>query len=204
MQAIEVDYTQSDVDLPEGGEVVFAALSTPPIGSTVEIERHLDYSRITGYMQNGDFRPETVDRDQDYQTALLQQLEFTLRRVLLFPSDAAADDMQLPARALRKSKLLGFDVNGKFTLFDSAYSIVVQQGSAEAATLVFADAASGPVNVDLPASGEVVITKTDNSSNPVTINATGGATVVRQALIQLTTQDESIRLYLNNNNWSSI
>ncbi|KAB0665662.1 hypothetical protein F6V25_08035 [Oryzomonas japonica] len=201
VKALGVDYTITGIDDVQGGEVTFVAAAIPVNGAVVELQRVLSYKRAVSYIQNGDFRPQTVDADQDYQTALLQQMEFTLRRVLLVPPDANADDLTLPPLATRKSKLLGFDINGKFGLFDASYTVVVQQGIAEAATLIRADASAGPVNIDLPESGEVVVIKTDDTANPVIIIATGGKTILRQASVELSVQDEALRLKADGMNW---
>lgn len=204
VKALGVDYTITGVDDIGGGEITFVPAAVPANGVTVELERVLSYKRGTSYVQNGGFQPEIVDKDQDYQTAILQQMEFVLRRVLLFPSDAAAEDLVLPLLAARKSKLIGFDVNGKLAVFDASYTVVVSAGAGSAPTVTYADATAGPVNVNLPASGEVIVIKSDATANPVTVTATGGKTILRQAAIDLTVQDESIRICMNGTNWFRI
>lgn len=67
------NYTVSGMGGNSGGTVTF---TTPPIiGSAILIERRLALNRHTTYLQAGDFRAATVNNDQDYQTALIQQHE---------------------------------------------------------------------------------------------------------------------------------
>lgn len=201
VKALGVDYTITGVDDIGGGEITFVPAAVPVNGALVELERVLSYTRATSYVQNGGFQPEIVDKDQDYQTAILQQMENTLRRILKFPADAAADDLVLPLLAQRKSKVLGFDITGKFAVFDSAYTVVVEAAPAGAVVKVYADASAGPVNVNLPATGEVIVIKTDDTANPVTVTATGGKTILHEATLDITGQDEFIRLDMNGTNW---
>lgn len=103
IQALDVHYTISGVDTTNGGTVTFLGGSIPANGALVELERVLAYSRVTGYSQNGDFRPETVDRDQDYQTALLQQAGTIAAR-----ADAGVAELQ------ELISLYAFNTTGQF------------------------------------------------------------------------------------------
>jgi hypothetical protein len=65
----------------------------------------------------------------------------------------------------------------------------------------FADATSGAISYTLPASGTVSITKTDDSTNAVTILPAGASTVLRGASYTLAEQDQTIKLKFNGTNW---
>ncbi|MBV5336561.1 MAG: hypothetical protein J0653_00680, partial [Deltaproteobacteria bacterium] len=179
------------VDDIGGGEITFVPAAVPANGVMVELERVLSYTRATSYVQNGGFQPEIVDKDQDYQTAILQQI--------------AAQAAFVPVSRLNRiNKLMAFDAEGNPTTADSSYTVVVTAGAGAAPTVTYADASAGPVNVNLPLTGEVIVIKTDATANPVTITATGGKTILRQASIDLTGQDESIRINMNGTNWYRI
>jgi hypothetical protein len=115
VKAIEVDYTLAGIDNPAGGTVTFLAGHIPAVGELIELERILSYVRATSYSQNGDFRPETVDNDQDYQTALVQQMRGELSRAILLPRRTTGQ-FTLPEGPLA-GMLPGFDANGVIGLF---------------------------------------------------------------------------------------
>lgn len=71
-------------------------------------------------------------------------------------------------------------------------------------TLVDANALTGPVTVLLPASGNVIITKTDSSINNVTITPAGTDTILYQPSATLTMQGETIHLRKRGTNWDAI
>lgn len=87
----------------------------------------------------------------------------------------------------------------------TATSTIILSGAGAAPTVTNADATSGPVAVSLPASGEVIILKADNTANAVTVQCgTAGQTVMRQTSVDLTVQDESIHLLLVGTDWKKI
>ena len=65
------NYTVSGIGTANGGSVTF--FTAPGNGATVTITRQLPLTRDTSYITAGDFRATTVNSDQDYQTALIQQ-----------------------------------------------------------------------------------------------------------------------------------
>ena len=69
---------------------------------------------------------------------------------------------------------------------------------------LFKDATAATVNVDISTYTDVTIIKTDASANPVTISDSSGKTILRLASLDLTNQDESIRLILNGANWYKV
>ena len=195
-------YTLTGAGLDAGGSVtLFTALA---VGESLCIYRLMELTQTTSLPDNGPFFATTHERTFDRLTMEVQQVSELANRSLRFSPFSTYDgtlDLGLSDRA---SKLLGFDINGNAALIDSAYTVTVTAGAAGSVTVTYADASSGPVNVNLPASGEVIVVKTDDTANPVTVTATGGKTILRQASVELTVQDESIRTIMNGTNWYRI
>ncbi|HBA72194.1 MAG TPA: hypothetical protein DCZ63_08420 [Geobacter sp.] len=203
LKTLGVDYTVSGAGGNEGGDVTFVPAATPAAAAKVEIERVLTFDRSTDYTGAGNWRPDVVNQDQDYQTALLQQMNAVLSRTIKLPGDAAYAQV-LPDAAGRANTLLGFNANGDLELKTASYTIIVQAGAAGAASLTLADASAGPAVAQLPAAGEVIVIKTDATENAVTVTPLEGHTVCREATIDLTLQDEAIHLKFNGTNWYRI
>lgn len=71
-------------------------------------------------------------------------------------------------------------------------------------TEVYVDATAGSATVILPATGNVIVYKSDSSTNTVTIVPQGGDTVLHQPSTELTMQGETIHLRKKNTNWDAI
>jgi len=83
--------------------------------------------------------------------------------------------------------------------------VLVMQGADGTVTVARAAAtALAPVTVVLPASGEVVVIKTDAYAFPVVIEPSPGHTISNGASRSLTVQNESIRLLFYGTNWDEI
>jgi hypothetical protein len=93
-----------------GGEVIFA---TAPInGLVVTLERRLAIARTADFQDGSDFAARTLNNEFDYTVAAIQQLQSDAATVLKFDRDEIPPTTNLPSRALRANKLLGFDGNG--------------------------------------------------------------------------------------------
>lgn len=155
IQALGVHYNISGVDAVGGGEVTFVSGSIPT--GLVELERVLDYTRLTGYVQNGDFRPSTVDRDQDYQTALLQQMELHRRYFMRLPVGSTAD-IELPA--VTPKGLLAWNPAGtaiEYLLTAPPYVSTTVSASAYGSDLSAAIAAIGSANMTLVVDSPITV-----------------------------------------------
>ncbi len=194
------DYTLSGVGSYGGGAVnLTVALA---VGQQLVIMRLVDLLQSTEIRNLGTFFPEIHEDAFDRMVMMIQQISEMAERAIKLPSSQSGN-FELPAQALNNT-LVGFDINGNLTFKTASYSVVVTGGAGIAPTVTYADASVGTVIANLPISGEVIIIKTDASSNPVTVTGTGGKTVLRQTSIDLTVQDESIHLVMNGTNWYRI
>ena len=73
---VVTNYTVSGIGQTAGGAVTFA--EAPTSGAAIMIKRNLTLTRSVTYTTAGDFRADTVNSDQDYQTALIQQVDADL------------------------------------------------------------------------------------------------------------------------------
>lgn len=194
------DYTLSGAGSYGGGLVTLStALS---VGQQLVIMRLVDLLQSTEVRNLGTFFPEIHEDAFDRMVMMIQQIAEMAERAIKLPSTQTGN-FELPAQALANT-LVGFDINGNLTLKTASYSVSVTAGAGAAPTVTYADASVGQVIANLPASGEVIIIKTDATANPVSVTGTGGKTVLRQTSIDLTVQDESIHLVMNGTNWYRI
>lgn len=198
-QNLGAHYTLTGLDQANGGTVVF--LSAPANNAVVRIQHTITLGRDDDYFFAGAFSATTVNHELDRIHQLIIQLQGGIDRSIKLPADILTDQL---LSGNRSNRLVGFDSSGNLALLAASYSIVVQQGAAVAPTVVYADASSGPAVVNLPTSGEVVIIKIDATDNVVTITPTGGTTVCRGTSVDITIQDEAVRLVLQGNNWYRI
>lgn len=76
-------YSVAGAGQTEGGTVT---LSTPPaLGVRVLLRRKLVIRRVTNFQEGGAFRASTINRELDYLTAALQELETELKRTVHLP-----------------------------------------------------------------------------------------------------------------------
>ena len=108
---ITSDYTVSGADTQNGGYITL--VSGASAGDIVTILRVVDIDRVADYQAAGDLLAETLNREQDTEIMISQQLrEVDERSIRLQKSDESAD-MRLPAKVDRADKILQFDVNGE-------------------------------------------------------------------------------------------
>jgi hypothetical protein len=173
IKALGVDYTITGVDTINGGEISFVPAAVPGSGVLVELQRVLSYSRGTSYAQNGGFQPEIVDKDQDYQTAILQQISNGVRHAIKLPTNKTGDYV---LQGALPNTLVGFDADGNLELKTASSSFTVQAGTGGYPSVTYVSASGGPVEFQLVAGEEVVIIKIDDTVNPVHIlPPTGGS-----------------------------
>ena len=93
-----------------GGSVTFDA--PPASGVIVTLHRFLTIERTTDFQQSGTFRAKVLNNELDYLTAALQQVADDVGRAVRLSPTSADADLELPSRAERANKVLGFDANG--------------------------------------------------------------------------------------------
>lgn len=103
-------FTISGAGVTEGGSVTFD--NAPANGVTVMLERRLPIERVTDFLEGGDFSARAINNELDYMIAALQQVERDNNTMLKYIPSEAPGSVELPAKALRTNKVLGFDGNG--------------------------------------------------------------------------------------------
>lgn len=100
---IDTGYTVEKEKKTVGGKVVF---NTPPKeNARITITRHLVFERLSDFQEGGALRARTLNKELDYHTACLQQVEDREKRTLTYPPDiaSAAADMELPSPSAGKA-----------------------------------------------------------------------------------------------------
>ncbi len=138
-------YTLTGIGDEEGGNVIFT--SAPANLSEVVIRRSVALQRDTDYQTNGDLLAAVVNDDFDRLMMIAQELSDGLTRTIRIP-ELATELPELPAAAVRASKVLGFDADG-----DPVALVGVDSASATALDLalrsiVSEDAGSGQIGVE--------------------------------------------------------
>jgi hypothetical protein len=131
--ALTTNYSVSGSGDPAGGTVT--TVTAYAAGGYITILRSIEPLQQSDYVEGGKFPAETLERDLDLVTMIVQQQAEVLARAMVFsPSDTAGST--LPAAAARASKLLGFDSLGRLSLN------VPTEGSAAALALLIASIAN--------------------------------------------------------------
>lgn len=192
-----VDYTLAGAGSFIGGAIILdSALAVDEMLVAVRI---LDVTQPSSIRNLGAFFPEIHEDVFDRLTMLIQQVSEETGRAIKMPLSHTGP-FTMPG-VDRANTLVGFDASGNPELKTAAFSITAQQAIG-ATVIVDADASAGPVTVNLPASGVVLITKTDATANLVTIATLDGKTIQRGAGYDpLSDQDEFVRLMEAGGNW---
>lgn len=116
-KTLTTDYSVSGAGDAGGGNVTFT--TAPANTSAIVIDRARAYTRSTDYQRNGSFDEETVDEDFDATIMLAQQLAAISKRSFKAPRSVSTDQALTDAMwAARASRILGFDADGAFNVFD--------------------------------------------------------------------------------------
>lgn len=100
----------SDAGDTSGGFITF---DIPPSNGTIlTLERRLPLERITDFIEGGDFSAQAINNELDYLTGSLQQINRDLSPMLRYSDHEYPGNVDLPERAKRANKALGFDGNG--------------------------------------------------------------------------------------------
>lgn len=159
------NYTVTDVGVESGCTVT-------PIGATAgdvwTIKRNVPLTQSGDYVSNSKFPPEVNEDGHDKSRMIDQQQQEELVRALKFPESevetAGADE--LPLRAARLTKVLGFDAVGDLTVYDQATFIT--------------DLAEGKRTYNMTAGSSVTpaITVTSAANTAYTIRVYGNVTTL--------------------------
>jgi len=108
-------YAVSGAGSSDGGLITFAL--PPPAGARLIIRRRLVMERVTDYQPNGVLRANTLNDELDRQIAALQELREDLTGAVRLVPGEAGGRLELPLRAARANRILGFDSVGDITVF---------------------------------------------------------------------------------------
>lgn len=109
-------YTVSGVGESDGGSVSF--LDAPASAAVITIRRSLSIERVTDFQESSELRAAALNKDLDYLTACVQQINGDLSRCIsLTPTDVGAS-LTLPPKSSRSDKLFGFDADGNVIVVD--------------------------------------------------------------------------------------
>lgn len=93
-----------------GGSVTFD--TAPASGVVITLERILPLERLTDFLEGGDFSARALNSELDFLIAAVQQVQRNQNAMLRYDDAEEPADLDLPARALRANKALGFDADG--------------------------------------------------------------------------------------------
>ncbi len=107
------NYSVSGLRESNGGIVTFNA--APVSGATVTLRRQMVLQRITDFMPYDKFRASVINDELDYLAAGLQQLAADIDNCVHVPPEEIGTQaaLDLPERAERANKWLGFDASGE-------------------------------------------------------------------------------------------
>ncbi len=104
------DYTVSDVGEETGGNVTLATGAT--VDDVITLYRDVPVERTADFTEAGDFLAITLNRELDLLTMMIQQLERDITRTVRLKIEDEASTIEIPLKAERASKFLGFDADG--------------------------------------------------------------------------------------------
>ncbi len=93
-----------------GGSVIFD--EAPSSGTIITLARELPLERMSDYIEGGDFSASSINTELDYIIASLQQVSRENDLMLRYGDHETPSSAELPSRALRAGKALGFDGDG--------------------------------------------------------------------------------------------
>jgi hypothetical protein len=167
LKTLGTDYSLTGAGNPLGGTVTFN--TAPASGHKILILRDTPLTQEVDYVANDAFPAETHEQALDKLTMLAQEMRSsggTLDRALRYPvTELSPYVAELPAKADRSSKLLGFDANGQPVATSSTGVLPGSIGTTELADLsvVTNKLANAAVTSAKIANGSVTQNKLDSS-----------------------------------------
>jgi hypothetical protein len=110
-------FTVLNAGATTGGTVTFD--TAPASGVVITLERILPLQRISDFNEGGELSANAINNEFDYLTASAQQLQEAQNAMLYFTNTEALPDTELPNKAARLNKVLGFDGNGELELYET-------------------------------------------------------------------------------------
>lgn len=198
-------YTLIGAGTETGGSVTL--VTALAVGEQLTIIRTLALVQQTDIPNNGPFYAQTIEDSLDKLEMQIQQVsEASSRALQISPYSNSTGGLVLPNTGTENT-LIGFDANGDIELKKvPMHSFQILAGVAGSASVTHVDATLVDATATLPASGEVVIIKSDDSINKVIIQGAGASTVLYGSPCALSVQGESIRLLYDadSDNWNAV
>jgi parallel beta-helix repeat protein len=120
LKTLTTHYTVTGAGGSTGGTVVLVTGATA--GDIVTIIRDIPIARTSDYAVGGTLRAETLNDDLDKNAMMAQQNEAGLVRKIGLQIQDEDATMELPVKATRSTKILGFDSDGDVTVSSSTVS----------------------------------------------------------------------------------
>ncbi len=92
---ITTEYTVTGANTQDGGQITLVTPATA--GDIITIERVVDIARLSDFQNSGDLLAETLNKEQDTEIFISQQLRQDINRSLRLPSSGTITDGSLPA-----------------------------------------------------------------------------------------------------------
>jgi len=178
---LTTDYTVSGAGVSAGGDVSF--LIAPANGTLITLRRNIAIQRISDFQQSGVLRAQVLNDELDQLTAEIQQVEEQANRGLHLKPFDADTSMELPDKATRMDKVLGFDATGQPVASTTTLAFL-ESGATDAASSAAAAATS---ETNAATSATNAATSETNAANSATAAATAAAanlysTILNKAL----------------------
>lgn len=125
---LDSDYSvtlNGNQDTSPGGTVSYPLSGDPlPTDWRLTLIGAIDYLQPTDITNGGGFYPQVVENALDRSVMLIQQVAEEIDRTIrVAVSDDVTAGLELPAAASRADKVLGFDANGDFKVYDTSISV---------------------------------------------------------------------------------
>jgi len=110
LKTLTTHYTVTGAGVTGGGSITLVTGAT--VGDVITIVRDIPVKRVTDFPTSGPFNIDALNTDLDRLTAMIQERENQVSRVISLAQTDAAVNLYLPTAANRASKVMSFDSTG--------------------------------------------------------------------------------------------
>ena len=145
-------------------------------GDIITITRDIAVARTSDFPTSGQFEIDTLNTDLDKLTAMVSEREDAIKRSVHAPeTDATGIDMELPVKATRATKVLGFDSDGDPVVTTKTLSALESEAD-NAATSATAAASSATAAASSASAASSSQSAASSSQSAAASSATAAAT----------------------------
>jgi hypothetical protein len=117
-------YSTTGVGTENGGTVNYPLVGSPiPTGSSLTIQREVEYVQLTSLVNQSGYYPNVVENALDYLTMQTQQLAQTELLTIQVPLESSLANLILPTKSARADTLVGFDALGNAVTYPVTASV---------------------------------------------------------------------------------